>query len=84
MATKTSLAIKSSRYLYFFDLLCDYSNSYNLFNVAEPCSKRTGGKGVQVETENEKFGVVRRRNVPKFYNSRVAEPLFLSLNAIVL
>ena len=39
-------------------LLRDYSNSYNLYNVAEPSSDRIGGNGVYVETENEKFTVV--------------------------
>ena len=33
--------------------LCNYSNSFNLYNVAELSSKRTGGNGVQVETEIE-------------------------------
>ena len=35
-------------------LLRDYSNSFNLYNVAELSSNRTGENGVQVETENEK------------------------------
>ena len=34
-------------------LLREYSNSFNLYNVTELSSNRTGGNGVQVETENE-------------------------------
>ena len=36
-------------------VLLDYSNSLNLYNVAELSSNKTVGNGVQVETENEKF-----------------------------
>lgn len=43
-------------------LLSDYSNSFNLYNVAELFSNRTGGKGVQVETENGKFTVMCSRS----------------------
>ena len=35
-------------------LLRDYSNSFDLFNLAKLSSNRTGGN-VQVKTENEKF-----------------------------
>ena len=52
--TKTSLANINSRLL---AVLHDYSNSFNLYNVVELSSNRTGGNGVQVETENEKFTV---------------------------
>ena len=34
-------------------LLRDYSNSFNLYSVAELSGNRTGGNGVQVETEKE-------------------------------
>ena len=43
-------------------LLSNYCNSFNLFNVAELSSKRTGGKGVQVETKNENFTVMCSRS----------------------
>ena len=39
-------------------LLRDYYNSFDLFNLAELSSNRTGGNGIQVETENEKFTIV--------------------------
>ena len=39
-------------------LLRDYSNSFNLYNVVEQSSNRTGGNGVQVETEIENFTVM--------------------------
>ena len=32
--------------------------AFNLYNVAELSSNRTGGNGAQVETENEKFTVM--------------------------
>ena len=35
--------------------LCDYSNLFNLYNVTKLSSNRTGGNGIQVEMENEKF-----------------------------
>ena len=34
-------------------LLRDYSNSFNLYNVAELSSHRTSGNDVQAEAENE-------------------------------
>ena len=34
-------------------LLGEYSNSFNLYNVAELSNNRTGGNGFQVEVENE-------------------------------
>ena len=43
-------------------LLFDYSNSFNLYSVAEVSSNRTGGNGVQVERENENFTVMYSRS----------------------
>ena len=43
-------------------LLRDYSNSFNLYNVAELSSNRTGGNGVQVDTEKGKYTVVYSRS----------------------
>ena len=43
-------------------LLHDYSNSFNLYDVAKLSSNKTGGNGVQVQTENEKFTVVCSRS----------------------
>ena len=43
-------------------LLRDYSNSFNLYNVAELFSNRKVGNGVQVETENEKINVMCSRS----------------------
>ena len=53
---------------YKFSLLVqlrDYSNSFNLYNVAGLFSNRTGGNGVQVETENENFTVMCSRTPQK-------------------
>ena len=46
--------------------LRDYSNSFNLYNVAELSSNRTGGNGVQVETEIKKFTVMCSRSPQNF------------------
>ena len=43
-------------------LLCNYSNSFNLYNVDELSSNRTCGKGIQVETENKKITVMWSRS----------------------
>ena len=43
-------------------LLRDYSNSFNLFSVAELSSNRTGGNGIQGQTKNGKFTVVCSRS----------------------
>ena len=47
--------------LALLELLSDYSNSSNLYNMAELSSNGTGENGVQVETENEKFTVMCSR-----------------------
>ena len=39
-------------------LLRDYSNLFNLYNVVELSSNRTGGNSVHVEKENENFTVI--------------------------
>ena len=36
-------------------------NSFNLYNVAGLFSNRTGGNGVQVGTENDKFTVTKNK-----------------------
>ena len=43
-------------------LLCVYSNSFDLYNVAQLSNNRTGGNGVQVETEIETFTVMCSRS----------------------
>ena len=43
-------------------LLRDYSNSFNLYNVAELSTNRTAGNGVQVETEIKKITVMCSRS----------------------
>ena len=43
-------------------LLRNYSNSFNLYNVAELSRNRTCGNGVQAEAENEKFTVMCSRS----------------------
>ena len=43
-------------------VLCSYSNSFNLYNVAELSWNRIGRSGVQAETENEKFAVMSLRS----------------------
>ena len=42
--------------------LRDYSKLFQLYNVAELSSKRTGGNRVQVETEYETFTVMCSRS----------------------
>ena len=46
-------------------LFRDYSNSFNLYNVAELSSNRTGGNEIQVETEIKKITVMCSRSPPK-------------------
>ena len=55
--TTTAMTTKTSLEKTFLVLLCD-SNSFNLYNVAKLSSNRTGGNGIQVETENGKFTIV--------------------------
>ena len=43
-------------------LLYAYSNAFDFYNVAELSSNRTGGNGLQVSTENEKFTVICSRS----------------------
>ena len=43
-------------------VLRGYSNSFNLYNVAELSWNRIGRSGVQAETENEKFAVMCSRS----------------------
>ena len=43
-------------------VLCGYSNSFKLYNVAELSWNRIGRIGVQAETENEKFAVICSRS----------------------
>ena len=47
-------------------LLGDYSNSFTLYNVAELSSNRTGGNGVQVETEIKKNTAMYSRSPQNF------------------
>ena len=47
-------------------LLRGYSNSLHLCNVAEPSWNRIGRKGVQVQTENDEFGVMCSRSPQNF------------------
>ena len=83
---KMSFENVSSRYLYHFAII-PIRSTY----VAELSSNRTGGNGVQVETENKKCTVMYSRSpedlvwprtaekCTKIYNSRPG-PLFFSLN----
>ena len=81
----------------FPELLRNYSNSFNLYNVAELSRNRIVRKGVQVKTENKNAPscanvlhktlnlIISRRTAKKWtkiYNAR-AGPLFFALNSIV-
>ena len=84
------------KYKFALRVLRDYSNSFNLYNVAELSSNRTGGNGIQVETEikkitvmcshspqNFEFGYFNVTKCTKIYNA-CARPLFSSLYPIDL
>ena len=64
--TTTASPTKTSRkYKFVLLVLLGFAiipSSFNLYNVAELSSNGTGGKGVQVETENEKFTVMCSRS----------------------
>ena len=78
---KTSLENISSRNLY---PLRDYSNSFNLFNVAELFSNRTGGNGLLVSTENEKFTVMHSQVLHKTLNLVISSFIFFFIFVVVL
>ena len=81
-ATKTSLENIGSRYSYNFAIF-----PIHLTCTMWPNSNRTGGNGVQVETENETFSVVCSRSPQNLefghfvlFGRVRAGPLFFSLN----